>query len=192
MALVLHLAGLSWRWEYVDVVAGGARTDAFRALNPNAKVPLLVFPDGRRLAESNAILLHLAETGAASAALLPADAWTRAKVYQWLFFEQYSHEPYIAVTRFLLLYSGRADQEAERIAALRPRGQHALRVMEHALSEHECLAGDAFTVADIALYAYTHDCDRAGFPLTDYPAIRAWLARVASRPGHASMQELAE
>ena len=188
VALVLHLAGLPWRWEHVDVVAGGARTEAFRALNPNAKVPLLAFPDGRRLAESNAILLHLAEGGP----LLPTDAWERAKVYEWLFFEQYSHEPYIAVTRFLLLYSGRAEQEAERIASLRPRGEHALWVMEQALSGADYLAGNSFTVADIALYAYTHDCERAGFPLRAYPAVRAWLDRVASRPGHASMQALAE
>lgn len=195
VALMLHLGGLPWRWELVDVISGAARSASFRALNPNAKVPLLEFPDGGRLAESNAILLYLAEqavnAGHGGQALLPHDPWRRAKVYQWLFFEQYSHEPYIAVTRFLLLFSGRAEQEAERIESLRPRGEHALRVMEQVLSEHEYIAGPDFTVADIALYAYTHDCERAGFPLREFPAVRAWLARIASRPGHASMQDLA-
>jgi glutathione S-transferase len=145
-------------------------------------VPLLVLPDGRKLSESNAILLHLAE----GTRFLPADAYDRAVCYQWLFFEQYEHEPTIAVARsYLHVYPDRRGKAtAEQIADWHAKGHRALAVMEKRLAANHWLAGDAYSVADIALYAYTHVAGEGGFDLDSYPGIRAWLDRVAERPGH--------
>ncbi len=165
---------------------GSTRTAGFLAMNPIGKVPTLELDDGRYLAESNAILLHLAE----GTALLPADAYDRAKAYEWLFFEQYSHEPMIAVRRALLAYHERAALATpERLAQLLEGGNKALHVMEQRLAVADWLAGDAFSVADIALYGYTHTADEGGYDLAPYPAITAWLARIKALPGHVTLQD---
>ena len=167
----------------VEVAKGSGRTQAadFKALNPNAQVPLLVLPDGRPLAESNAMLLHLAE----GTPLLPADGYDRALCYQWLFFEQYSHEPVIAVARnWLHLTPGGRQTMAHRIDEWQAKGHKALGVMEARLSKADFLAGPAFSIADIALYAYTHVAEEADYDLSAYPGLRDWLARVAARPRH--------
>jgi glutathione S-transferase len=157
------------------------------AKNPNAMVPLLELDDGRWLAESNAILLYLAE----GTRFLPADRFERALCYQWLFFEQYSHEPYIAVRRALLTFPERApDATPERLALTLERGNKALSVMNGRLSESRFFAGDRFSVADIALYAYTHTAEEGGFQIDAYPAIAEWLNRVEADPGHVPMNWL--
>ena len=179
--LAMHELGIAF--DIIEVPKGSGRTTApdFLALNPNAQVPLLVLPDGRPLAESNAMLLHLAE----GTALIPADAYDRALCYQWLFFEQYSHEPVIAVARnWLFLTPGGRQTMAHRIEEWQVKGHKALGVMEARLAKADFFAGSAFSVADIALYAYTHVAHEADYDLSAYPGIRAWLARVASRPRH--------
>lgn len=182
-AWMLRLSGRPFQWVATDVLEGATRRPGFLALNPNGRVPLLRRPDGRYLAESNAMLLHLAE----NTPWLPADDYERALTYQWLFFEQYSHEPYIAVARFIVRFAGRESEEAERLVGLREQGHQALAVMEEALARNPFLAGHGFTVADIALYAYTHVAHEGGFELNPYPHLRAWLARVAALPGYVDM-----
>lgn len=185
-ALAMRQLGIPFRWIEVDLLRGATRTPEFLALNPNAKVPLLEVRDGsgtRRLAESNAMLCFLAE----GSALLPDDRWDRAKVLEWLFFEQYSHEPHIATVRFWVHYLKKRDEWREKIDAALPKGHAALKVMERQLERESFLAAGRYTVADIALYAYTHVAHEGGYPLDGYPAIRAWLARVAAQPGHVPM-----
>lgn len=185
----LLMAKLSRPFTHVEVGSDdtGTKSAAFLAKNPNGMVPLLEFDDGRLLAESNAMLLHLAE----GTRLLPADAYERALAYQWLFFEQYSHEPYIAVRRALLTFPNRKqDATPERLAATLERGNKALRVMEARLAEVPFFAGPSISVADLALYAYTHDAEAGGFTLADYPNVVAWLERVERDPGHVPMSWL--
>ncbi|HEY0975426.1 MAG TPA: glutathione S-transferase family protein [Solimonas sp.] len=177
-ALLMTQLDLPYRWQEVDLLKGESRTPAFLALNPNGKVPLLVLPDGRALAESNAMLCYLAE----GTPLLPDDRYARAHVLQWLFFEQYSHEPYIATVRFWIKFLGKKDEWAEKIADARKKGLAALSVMERQLAQSPFLAGDAYTVADIALYAYTHVAEDGGYRLADFPAIQAWIRRIESQP----------
>jgi glutathione S-transferase len=176
--LVLELLGQDYRWVEVDSTAGETRTPAFLARNPNGKVPLLELDDGRTLAESNAILCYLAD----GSPLLPAERWQRAQVLQWLFFEQYSHEPYVAVARFIARWLPADHERRAELPRLRERGHQALAVMEQRLQAQEFLAG-AFSVADIALYAYTHQAPVGGIALDSYPAVRAWLARIEAQPG---------
>lgn len=178
--LLLHQLGRTFSCVEVDVKGGGTRTPAFLKLNPVGKVPLLDMGGGRRLSESNAILLHFAE----NTALLPKDAFERAKVYQWMFWEQYSHEPYIAVARYLMHYLGRTAADEPRLPGLWEKGSEALAVMQGVLAGRAFFAGGRYSVADIALYAYTHVAAEGGFDLEPYPAVRAWLARVAEQPGH--------
>ncbi len=179
--LLLAKLGRPFRHVEVNLAAGQTRTPEFLAMNPDAKVPLLVLEDGRRLAESNAILSFLAE----GTRFLPQDAYQRAVVLQWLFFEQYSHEPAIAVRRALTIYPHRRAQATpERMAQLLEAGNRALGVMERRLGEAPFLAGDALTIADIALYAYTHDAAAGGYDLAAFPAISRWLRRVSDDPGH--------
>ncbi len=181
--LLLHQLGLPFRTVEVNSGKGETRTAAYLALNPAGRVPLLVLPDGRILSESNAMLLHLAE----GTQYLPADRYERAQVYQWLFFEQYDHEPQIAVARSWLggYYPDRAGKAtAEQIAGWQEKGGRALSVMEQRLAAHDWLAGSAYSVADISLYAYTHMAHEGGFELARYPGITAWLARVAAEAGH--------
>ena len=177
--LLLEQLGRPYRWVEIDSVNGQTRTPEFLAKNPNGKVPLLELADGRHLAESNAILCYLAE----GSAFLPADAWQRAQVLQWLFFEQYSHEPYVAVARFVARWLPADHPRQADLPRLRERGHEALAVMEQQLSRQHFLAPSGYSVADIALYAYTHEAPVGGISLDGYPAIRAWLARVESQPG---------
>ena len=176
--LLAHL-GRPYRWVEVDSTRGQTRTPQFLALNPNGKVPLLVLDDGRRLAESNAILCYLAE----GTPLLPADAWQRALTLQWLFFEQYSHEPCIAVARFIARWLPPDHSRQADLPKLRERGHQALAVMEQHLRDHDFFVDAGYGIADIALYAYTHEAPVGGIALDGYPAVRAWLARVESQPG---------
>jgi len=180
--LAMHHLGIPFSIVDVDIELGESRTPQFLALNANGKIPLLVLPDGRPLAESNAMLLHLGE----GTHLIPADPYERALVWQWLFFEQYSHEPQIAVARYWLHLKpgGAAMVTADQIAGWRKKGGAALGVMEGHLEKADWFGGEGFSIADIALYAYTHVADEGGFDLAPFPAIRAWLARVAALPGH--------
>ena len=178
-ALILSLTGREFQWVETDVMTGGTRTREFLAMNPNGKVPLLQLPDGRYLAESNAMLLHLSE----GTRFLPQDDFERALVYQWLFFEQYSHEPYIAVARFIVLFAGREAEEAERLEQLRMKGAAALAIMDQVLADKAFLTGDTFTVADIALFAYTHVAGDGGFDLGAYRNVQKWIDRIEGYPG---------
>jgi glutathione S-transferase len=181
-ALILSLTGRRYDWVETDVVAGATRQPEFLELNPNGKVPLLVLPDGRRLAESNAMLLHLAE----GTDNLPADPYQRALAYQWLFFEQYSHEPYIATSRFWLQHKPDSPERRTILAARRDGGWAALKVMEEHLAKNDFFVG-GYTIADIALFAYTHVSHEGGFPLDNFPKICAWIERVKRQPGFIPM-----
>lgn len=181
--LLLTLLGRDFDWVEVDVKAGETRRPEFLAMNPNGRVPLLEIEPGTWLPESNAILCYLAE----GTRYWPDDRLDRARVMQWLFFEQYSHEPYIATSRYWIRYLNAADKYRDQLAAKRPGGEAALGVMERELAERDWFAAGRYTIADIALYAYTHVAHEGGFDLAPYPAIRAWLARVASQPGHVPM-----
>ncbi len=163
---------IPFAWVDVDVVKNETRTGAFLTLNPAGQVPTIVLADGRPLAQSNAIMLHLAE----GSALIPSDAYQRAKMLEWLFWEQYSHEPTIAVARFQMKYLGRPRSELD--PKLVARGEAALKLMDHALAGRTFLVGEALTLADIALVAYTRFAADGGFVLADYPALDAWVARV--------------
>jgi len=175
--LFAHL-WIEYERRELSVIDRSGRRELLGELNPGLRVPTLVFDDGRSLGESNAITFYFAE----GTPYLPDDRFERAQVLQWQFFEQYSHEPYIAVARFWAI-AGITPPEAEREAKLRG-GTAALRAMEAHLGDHEFLAGERYTIADIALYAYTHVAPEGGFELESYPAIRGWLDRVASQPGH--------
>ncbi|MER8976872.1 MULTISPECIES: glutathione S-transferase family protein [unclassified Mesorhizobium] len=183
--LLMAKLGIAFTNVEVSSHTGDTRKPDYVAKNPNAMVPLLELDDGRRLAESNAILLYLAE----GTRFLPADRYERALAYQWLFFEQYSHEPYIAVRRALLTFPERAkDATPERLALTLERGNKALGVMDNHLAGSSFFAGDVLSVADIALYAYTHTAETGGFQLDAYPAVAAWLKRVEADPGHVPLE----
>jgi glutathione S-transferase len=181
--LILALTGTAYDLVEVDILKGETRTPEFLARNPNGRIPTVVFEDGGVLAESNAILLHVAE----GSAYLPEDARERAEVFQWLFWEQYNHEPNIATSRFLLQHRDPSDERAAELARRKAPGETALALMEAHLARRDFLVGGRFSVADIALYAYTHVAGEGGFPLDPYPAIRAWLARVEAVPGFVPM-----
>jgi glutathione S-transferase len=185
--LLLAKLGRPFRHVETDSLNGSTRRPEFLAKNPNGKVPLMELEDGRLLAESNAILLYLAE----GTRFLPGDSYRRGLVYQWLFFEQYSHEPYVAVRRALLKYPERAKEATpERLASTLAGGKKALAVMEDQLGRTSFLAGDTISVADIALYAYTHDTGLYGFEMASYPALAAWLERVSADEGHVPIEWL--
>ncbi len=177
--LLLTQMGLPFERIEYDLLAGETRTPAFLAKNPNGRIPLLELEDGTCLAESNAILFYLAE----GSDFLPVDRLLRAQVLQWMFFEQYSHEPYVAVLR-AWRHFGRLEEKQSEIPERRERGEAALNQMEQQLSHREWFVGDGITIADVALYAYTHVAHEGGFDLSGRPALGAWLARVAARPGH--------
>lgn len=184
-ALAMRQLGIPYQWHEVDILRGESRTPAFLAKNPNGRIPLLEVEPGRYLAESNAMLGYLAD----GTALLPADRWARAKVYEWLFFEQYSHEPYIATIRFWTTIENSVERHRDRIAEMRPRGHAALAVMERQLAQTPFLIGADYTIADIALFAYTHVAHEGGFDLGPYPAVRNWLGNVMDTPGFVPMQD---
>jgi len=176
--LLAHL-GVDYERREVDVVDRSGRAELLGELNPALRVPTVVLDDGRALAESDAIMWYFGE----GTPYVPEDRFDRAKVLQWMFFEQYSHEPNIAVVRFWVAYASEPAPAAE-IDARRKAGHAALGAMERHLAAASFLVADRYTIADIALYAYTHVAGEGGFDLSDYPAITAWLDRVAAQPGH--------
>jgi glutathione S-transferase len=169
----------------VDIEKGGSRTPDFLRRNPNGRVPLLELEDGTCLAESNAIAWYLAE----GTPLVPDGRLERAQMLQWLFFEQYSHEPYIAVVRHWL-QQGLTLERERQLPEKRERGEAALRVMEQQLAGRRFFAAERYTIADVALYAYTHVAHEGGFDLTPYPAVRGWLERVRSQPRHVPITQV--
>jgi glutathione S-transferase len=181
----LLLAQLAVEYETVEVsvVDRSNRKELLGDLHPGLRVPTLVLDDGRPLAESNAILWYFGD----GTDYVPDDPYERAQVLQWLFFEQYSHEPNIAVARFWLAYSGTPEKFTERLPERMQGGYAALDGMERHLAQRTFLVGDRYSIADIALYAYTHVAHEGGFELDGHPAIRAWLGRVASQPAHVSI-----
>jgi glutathione S-transferase len=178
--LLLAQLGLPYETVDVSVVDRSNRAELLGGLNPALRVPTLVLDDGRPLAESNAILWYFGD----GTQYVPTDPYERAQVLQWMFFEQYSHEPYLAVVRFWLAYSGEPERFADQVPARMKSGYAALDSMERHLDGREFLVGDRYSIADISLYAYTHVAHEGAFDLSPYPAIRAWLDRVAAQPGH--------
>jgi glutathione S-transferase len=178
--LLLAYLGVPYERRELSVVDRSNRDEVLGGLNPARRVPTLILDDGRPLGESGAILWYFGE----GTELVPDDLYERAQVLQWMFFEQYDHEPAIAVTRFWLKYSGGPEDFADRLEERAAAGHRALAAMERHLEGREFLVGEGLSLADIALYAYTHVADEGGFDLGAYPAIRSWLARVAATPGH--------
>jgi glutathione S-transferase len=175
---------VDYRWHEIDILAGESRTDKFLAMNPNGKVPLLKLPDGRCLAESNAILFYLANGNS----LAGRDRFETASILSWMFFEQYSLEPYIATSRFIIQYLGNPADRQDELEAKRVGGYKALDVMEGALSNNDFISNNAYSIADIALYAYTHVAEEGGFDLAGYSNINAWMMRVQSQRNHVAMK----
>ncbi len=175
--------GIPLELRELSVVDRSNRAEVLGDLNPARRVPTLVLDDGRPLPESNAILWYLGD----GTEYVPNDRYERAQVLQWQFFEQYQHEPAIAVVRFLIGWSGEADAHADRIAELTEKGYVALDAMERHLAGRSFLVAERYTIADISLYAYTHVAHEGGFDLEPYPAIRRWLERVAAQPRHLSI-----
>lgn len=182
--LLLSILGKQVDWEEVDILKGATQTPAFLQKSPNGKIPLLEMEDGRTLSESNAILNFLAE----GSALIPRSSFDLAKMLQWQFFEQYSHEPYIAVARFINLYLGLPEERKAEYAAKQAGGHKALAVMEEQLSRTPFLTGSQLSLADISLYAYTHVAHEGGFDLTAYPAVNNWLKLVEDHKGYTPMK----
>ena len=170
--------GIDYDWQEVDILAGETRTPEFLAMNANGRIPLLALPDGRYLAESNAILFFLAD----GSEFFAGDAYSRAEILQWMFFEQYSHEPNLATSRFIIKYLGNPPDRHASLEQKQAAGQQALAVMERQLLRHPYIVGDKYNIADIALFAYTHVADEGGFSLSDYPAIQAWIEHIERRP----------
>jgi glutathione S-transferase len=180
--IVLDRLGLPYRWTEVDLMKGETRTPHFLAMNPNGQVPVLGIGGDTFLTESGAILCYLAE----GSDLWPADRLARARMLQWMFFEQYSHEPYIAVARFIHVFQKQPDHA--RMPELHRRGYLALDVMERRLQQSAYFAGERFTLADVALFAYTHRAGEGGFDLARYPGITGWLSRCQRERGVSVME----
>ncbi len=178
--LLLAQLGIEYETVELSVVDRSNRAEVLGALNPGLRVPTLVLDDGRPLAESNAILWYFGD----GTQYVPTDVYERAQVLQWQFFEQYSHEPNIAVARFWIAYSGTPERFEERLPARMQGGYAALDAMEDHLASRAFLVGERYSLADISLYAYTHVAHEGGFDLASYPALRAWIERVAAQPGH--------
>ena len=185
--LLLGHLDRSYEWVDVDVVGRETRTPEFLEKNPNGRVPVIELDDGSFLAESNAILWYLGR----GTDFVPSRRIDEAKALQWMFFEQYSHEPYVATSRYLIHYLDGRERYAARIAEKRDPGYAALGVMEQHLARHPFFVGPRLTVADIALYAYTHVAHEGDFDLARFPAVREWLDRVAAVPGHVPMRRRA-
>ena len=169
---VADLLGLSYDWIESSVLVGASRTPAFLALNPAGQVPTVILDDGRPLAQSNAIIFHLAE----GSALIPSDPYDRARMLEWMFWEQYSHEPYIAVGRFQVRFQGKPVAELD--PKIVERGKAALQRLDDGLAKTPFLVGGAVSLADVALVAYSREAGDGGFALADYPRVQAWVARV--------------
>jgi glutathione S-transferase len=174
-----------YQWVELDILANATRTPEFLAKNPNGRIPALGLADGTCLAESNAILWYLAE----GSPFIPTDRLQRAQVLQWMFFEQYSHEPYVATPRFIVKHLPVDSPRRAELPDRMTRGRAALAVMETQLSQHRFFVGETYSIADIALYAYTHVAHEAHFDLTPYPAVRAWLQRVADQPNYVPLTQ---
>jgi glutathione S-transferase len=198
--LLMSLLDIEHEWIHVNVLGRETHSTSFMLMNPNAKMPVMEImrvaidrvaidrvanDPGTYLWESNAILNYLAE----GTAFLPAERLTRARVLQWQFFEQYSHEPFIAVARYIAKYLGLPESRKQDYVSKQEGGHKALRVMESQLEKTAYLVGEQYTIADISLYAYTHVAGEGGFDLSAYPAIRGWLARVAAHPKHVTMEQ---
>lgn len=164
----------------LDVFSGQTRTPEFLAINSNGKIPTIQFDDGRTLSESDAILWYFAD----DTAYIPVSKFERAQVLQWMFFEQYNHEPTVAVARSLLLHGKMSEARESILKEKHEKGYDALKVMEQHLAGHSFLVGDAYSIADIALYAYTHVADEGGFDLAGFPHIRSWLDRIKAQDRH--------
>lgn len=183
--LLLTQLGIPFERVELNILKGETRTPDFLAKNPNGRIPVLEIEPGKFLSESNAILFYLSE----GTPFFPSDTWERAQVLQWLFFEQYSHEPYIATSRFWISILGQADKYREAINQKREPGYAALTLIEKHLTHHEFLVGERYTIADIGLFAYTHVADEGGFELRRFPVIQAWLERVKAQPQHISITQ---
>lgn len=178
--LLAHQCGIALTLKNYPLHGSETRMPEFLSKNPNGRVPMLETDDGRFLPESGAILFHLSE----GTKFQPEDSWSRAQMLQWMFFEQYSHEPTIAVVRHWVAHLGKTPEKEPALPAKIAGGYRALDVMEEHLKANSYFVGGRYTIADIALYAYTHVAHEGGFDLARYPAINAWLARVAAAPGH--------
>jgi glutathione S-transferase len=183
--LLLNQLGIAYQRVPIDIVKGESRTPEFLERNPLAKTPVLEIKPGQYLAESNAIIYYLAD----GTNFFPTNRWERAQVMQWLFFEQYSHEPNIATVRFWIVTLKQAEQRREAIEQKQVLGYTALRVMEQHLSRHDYFVGDRYSIADIALYAYTHVAEEGNFDLSQFPAILAWFDRIVSQPNYISITQ---
>ncbi len=184
IALLCALLDIEYAWHHVDILHGGARSAEFSRMNPNQKVPLLVLDDGECLWESNAILNYLAE----GTDYVPSSRLQKARVLQWQFFEQYSHEPYIAVARFIQLFLGLPVERRAEYESKQAGGHKALAVMEQHLGKNAYFVADRATIADVSLFAYTHVAHEGGFDTAPYPCIQAWIARIQALPGFIPMQ----
>ena len=178
--LLLTQLQISFELIELNIINGETRTPEFLAKNPNGKIPLLKIASDKFLSESNAILYYLSQ----ETKYFPQDKYRQAQVMQWLFFEQYSHEPNIATPRYWISELKQADKYREQIEQKRKLGYAALNVMEQHLKDLDFLVADKYTIADIALYAYTHVAEEGGFDLTKFPAILAWFERIKSQPRH--------
>jgi len=179
--LILHQLDIPYTRVELDIDRRETRTPEFLSKNPNGRIPTLRLEDGTHLPESNAIIFYLAD----GTAFLPTERLARAQVLQWMFFEQYSHEPNIATSRYWLTHGIEITPERKAMLELKQKAGHdALAVMEQHLRQRSYFVGDRYTIADVALFAYTHVAEEGGFPLAPYPAVRAWLARVAQQPRH--------
>lgn len=182
--LLLEQLHLPYRWEEIDIMQGLTRTPEFLAKNPNGRVPTLEISPGNFLPESNAILCYLAD----GTQFWPADRLLRAQTLQWMFFEQYSHEPYVAVARFICVFLPPDHARRAELPRLHERGYQALQVMEQHLASRKFFVGERYTIADIALFAYTHVATDGGFDLSRFGAVTAWLERVSAQPGFLPMK----
>ncbi len=183
IALLLSQLGIQHEWRETLVTRGDTRTDDFRAMNPAAQIPVVTLDNGTVLTQSNAILYWFAH----NTALAPSDPLLMTRVLEWQFFEQYSHEPTIAVRRFIKKYLNLPADRVQQFEQLEEGGYRALGVLESRLCDHDYLVGESYTLADISLYAYTHVADEGGFDLSSYPGINRWLSRVRNEPGYISM-----
>lgn len=186
--LILDLSGTSYEWHETDTRDKATRTPEYLAMNPAGEVPLLITPDGRRLPQSNAILYYIATVE--NTRFWPEDEYARARTLQWMFFEQYSHEPYIAVNRARLSIFKDTPADDPGVLARHAKGKHALSVMNQHLSESPFFGGEQISIADIALFAYTHVADEGGFTLGDFPKVATWLERLYNHGGFMRMARL--
>ena len=181
--LLLTQLGIAYRYVELDIMRGESRTPEYLAKNPDGRIPLLELEDGRLLAQSDAILWYLAD----GTAFLPTERYERALVLQWMFFEQYSHEPYVATPRFIMRHFAADSPRRAELPQRQARGRDALAVMERHLADHSYFVAERYTIADIALYGYTHVAEDGGLELKPYPHVRDWLARVAGQPRYVGL-----